>query len=191
MFANQFSPYQTEGFKGPQVRSASTLSNMFMRFLYPICNTYIFFYICVYVSVQFSSVTHSCPTLCDPMDCSTPGFPIHHQLLELTQTRVIKSVMPSNHLILCSPLLLLPSIFPGIKVFANQSDLPIKWPKRRSFTFSISHSNEYSGLISFRMHSWMTLMSKGLSKIFSNTTVQKHQFYSTQLSLWSNFHIHT
>ena len=77
-------------------------------------------YVCsVYISVQFSSVTQSCLTLCDPMDCSTPGFPVHHQLPELAQTHAIESVMPSNHLILCCPLLLLPSIFPSIRVFSN------------------------------------------------------------------------
>ena len=79
--------------------------------------------------VQCCSVTQSFPTLCDPMDCSTPGFPVHHQLLELTQTHVIKSVMPSNHLILCRPLLLPPSIFPSIRVFSNESVLHIGWPK--------------------------------------------------------------
>ena len=106
MFADQFSPYQTEGFKGPQVRSASTLSNMFMRFLYPICNTYIFFYMCVYVSVQFSSVTQLCPTLCDPMNCSTPGLRVHHQLPEFTQTHIHQvgdAIQPSHPLSSPSP----------------------------------------------------------------------------------------
>ena len=99
--------------------------------------------------VQFSSVTQSCPTLWDHMDCSAPGFPVHHQLPELAQTHVIESVMPSNHLILCRPLLLLPSIFPSVRVFSNESVLPIRWPKY--WSFSISPSNEYLGLISFRM----------------------------------------
>ena len=99
----------------------------------------------------------------------------------------IESVMASNHLILCHSLLLL-SIFPSIKVFSNESALHIRWPKYWSFSFSISPSNEYSKLIFFRMDS---LQSKGLSRDFSNTTVQKHQFFSTQLSLWSNSHIHT
>ena len=88
------------------------------------------------------------------MDCSIPGFPIHYQLLELTQT----SVMPSNHLILCRPLLLLPSIFPSIRVFSNESFPPIRWPKYWSFSFNISPSNEYSGLISFRMY-WLDLLA--------------------------------
>ena len=100
--------------------------------------------------VQLSSVPHSCSTLCNTMDCSMSGFPVHHQLPELAQTHV-QLVMPSNHLILCHPLLLLPSIFPSIKVFSNGSVLHIRWPKFWSFSFSISLSNEYSGLISFRI----------------------------------------
>ena len=102
----------------------------------------------------------------------------------------IESVMPSNHVILCCLLLLPPSIFPSIRVFSNESVLPIKWPKYWSFSFSISPSNKYSGLISFRMDWLISLQSKGLSRVFSNTTVQKHQFFSAQLSLWSNSHIH-
>ena len=93
----------------------------------------------------------------------------------------IESVVPSNHLILCCPLLLLPSIFPSIRVFSNESALCIRWPK--CWSFSISPSNEYSGLISFRLTGLTSLQSKGLSRVFSNTTVQKHQFFSTQLSL--------
>ena len=81
--------------------------------------------------------------------CSTPGFPVHHQLPEFTQTHVHQLVMPSNHLLLCHPLFLLPSIFPSISVFSSESVLRIKWPKYGSFSFSISPSNEYSGLISF------------------------------------------
>ena len=100
---------------------------------------------------QFSSVTQSCLTLCDPIDCSTPGFPIHHQLLEPTELMSITSVMPYNHLILCRPLLLQPSVFPSIRVFFNGLVLCIRWPKYWSFSFSISPSNEYSGLISFRI----------------------------------------
>ena len=133
--------------------------------------------------VQFSSVAQSCPTLCDPMDCSTPGFPVHHHFQSLLKLIFIKSVMPSNHLILCRPLLLLPSIFPSIRVFSIESALHIRWPKDWSFSFSISTSNEYSGLISFRMDWFDLLESKGLSRVFSNTTVQKHQFFGTQLSL--------
>ena len=104
-----------------------------------------------------SSVAQSRPTLCSPMDCSMPGFPVHHQLPELTQTHV-HLVMPSSHLILCRPLLLLPSIFPSIKVFSNESVLHIRWPKYWSFSFSISPSNEHLELISF-MIGWLDLLA--------------------------------
>ena len=102
-------------------------------------------------TLQLSSATQSCPTLCNPVDCSTSGFPVHHQLPELAQIHVYKSVMPSNCLILCHPLLLLPSIFPSIRVFSNELVLCIRWAKYWSFSFSISASNEYSGPISFRI----------------------------------------
>ena len=95
----------------------------------------------------------------------------------------IESVMPSNHLILWRLLLLLPSIFLSIRVFSNESVLRISWPKYWSFSFNISPSNEHSGLISFRMGGWISLQSKGFSRVFSNTTVQKHQFFRAQLSL--------
>ena len=88
----------------------------------------------------------------------------------------IELVMPSNHLILCHPLLLLPSIFPSLRVLPDESTLQIRWPKYWSFSFSISPSSEHPGLISFRMTGWISLQSKGHSRIFSNTTVQKHQF---------------
>ena len=101
----------------------------------------------------------------------------------------IKSVMPSNHLILCHPLLLLPPIFPSIRVFSNKLALCIRWPEYWSFSFNTSSSN--SGLISFRMDCWISLQSKGLSRVFSNTTVQKHQFFRAQPSSQSNSHIHT
>ena len=108
-------------------------------------------------SVQFSSVAQLCLTLCDPMDCRTPGLPVHHQLLEFTQTHAIELVMPSNHLILCCPFLP-PLIFPSIRVFSNESVLRIRWPKYWSFSFNISPSNEYSGLIYFRMD-WLDLLA--------------------------------
>ena len=95
----------------------------------------------------------------------------------------IDSVMPSNHLILCHPILLLPSIFSSIMVFSNESALRIRWPKYWSFSFSISLSNEHPGLICFRMDWWISLQSKGLSRVFSNTTVQKLQFFCAELSL--------
>ena len=126
----------------------------------------------------------------------TPWPAAHQASLSITNSRSllkfmsIKSVMPSNHLILCHPLLL-PSIFPSIRVFSSESVLHIKWPKYWSFNFSISPSNEYSGLISFRMDCLIYLQSKGLPRVFSNTEVQKHQFFGTQLSLCSNSHIHT
>ena len=92
-----------------------------------------------------------------------------------------ESMMPSSYLILCHPLLLLPSIFPStIRVFSNEASLLIRWPKYRSFSFSISPSNIYSGLISFRIDCFDLLAAKGLSKAFSSTTVQKHQFFGTQ-----------
>ena len=111
-----------------------------------------------FISVQFSSVTQTCPTLCDAMDCSTPSLPVHHQLLSLLKLMSTELVLPSNHLILCRPLLLPPSIFPSIKVFSNDSVLYIRWPKCWSFSFSISPSSEYSGLISFRMD-WLDLLA--------------------------------
>ena len=124
-------------------------------------------------------MAQSCPTLCDPMDFSTPGLPVHHQLLELTQAHVHESVIPSNHLILCGPLLLLPSIFPSIRVFSNESVLPIRWPKYWSFSVNISPSNEYLGLISSRMD-WLDLLSvQGTLKSFL-------QHHSSKASiLWS------
>ena len=92
------------------------------------------------------------------MDCSTPGFPVLHHLLELLKLMPIESVMPSNHLILCHPLLLLSLILPSIRVFSNASVLRIRWPKYWSFRLCISPSNEYSGLISFRMD-WLDLLA--------------------------------
>ena len=107
---------------------------------------------------MFSSVTQSCPTLCNPMDCSTTGFPVLHQLLEPTQTHVhwvSDAIQPSHPL--SSPFLP-PSILPSVRVFSNELVLPIRWPKFWSFSFSISPSNEYSGLISFRMD-WLDLFA--------------------------------
>ena len=100
----------------------------------------------------------------------------------------IESVMPSSHLILCHPLLLLPSIFPSIRVFSKESTLRMRWPKYWSFSFSISPSNEHQGLSSFRMDWLVSLQSKRLSRVFCNTIVQRHQFFGAQLSLWSNSH---
>ena len=111
---------------------------------------YVFCYCCC------CSVAQSCPTLCDPMDCSTPGFPVHHQLPEFTQIHVhgVGHAISSS----VTHLLLLPSVFPSIRVFSNESIFPIRWPKYWSFSFSISPSNEYSALISFRTH-WFDLLA--------------------------------
>ena len=102
------------------------------------------------------------------------SFTISQSLLQLMST---ESVMPSNHLVLCRPLLFLPSVFPSIKIFSSESALHIRWPEYRSFSFSISASNEYLGLVSFRIN----LLSKGLSRVFSSTTIQRHQFLSLLL----------
>ena len=142
-------------------------------------------------SVQFSSVAQSYPTFCDPMSAACQAS------LSITNSRSslrlssIESVMPSSHLILCRPLLLLPPIPPSIRVFSNELTLRMWWPKDWSFSFSISPSKEHVGLVSFRMD-WMDrLQSKGLSRVFSNTTVQMHQFFGAQLASQSNSHIHT
>ena len=110
------------------------------------------------------------------LPCPSPSF---RSLLKLMS---IESVMPSNHLIFCCPLLLLSSIFPSIRVFSSELAFHIRWPKYWNFSFNISPSNEHPGLISLRMD-WFFLQSKGLSRVFSNTTVQKHQFFRDQLSL--------
>ena len=124
------------------------------------------------------SVTQLCPTLYVPMDCSMPGFPVHHQLLELLKFMSFELVMPSTHLILCHPLLLLPSIFPSIRVFSSKSALGIRWPKYWSFSFSNSPSNEYSGLISFRID-WLDLLA------VQGTLKSLLQHHSTKASiLW-------
>ena len=143
------------------------------------------------LSIQFSSITQSCPTLCDPMDCSMPGLPVHHQLSEFTQLMSIELVMPSNHLILCSPLLLLPSNFPSIRVFSDESTLHIMWPKYWSFSFNISPSKQYSGLISFRMD-WLDFLAvQGTLKSLLQHHSSKASIFGTQLSSQSNTHIHT
>ena len=134
-------------------------------------------------SVQFSSVAQSCPTLCDPMNCSTLGLPVHHQLLELTKLTSIKSVMPSSHLILCRPLLLLPPIPPSIKVFSNESTLHMRWPKYRSFSFSIIPPKEHPDLISFRMDCLDLLAVQGTLTSLLQHHSSKHQFFNIQLSL--------
>ena len=151
-------------------------------------------------SVQFSSVQFSHSVMSNflrPHVHSTPGLPVHHQLLEFTQTHVhrVGDAIQSSHP-LSSPSPLAPRPYQHIgkrppRVFSNESTLHMRWPKYWSFSFSISPSNEHPGLISFRMD-WLDLLeSKGLSRVFSNTTVQKHQFFGAQLSSQSNSHIHT
>ena len=144
------------------------------------------------VLVHFSSVTQSCLTLCDPMDYiarqASMFITSSRNMLKLMS---IESVMSSNHLILCHSLLLLASIFPSMRVFSNESALCIRWPKIWSFNFNISHSNEHQDWSPLGWTGWISLQSKGLLRVFSNTTVQKHQFFSAQLSSQSNFHIHT
>ena len=129
----------------------------------------------------FSSV-QSCPTLCNSMDCSTPDFPVHHQLLEFTQTHV-QGVGDAihHHLILCCLLLLPPSIFPDIRVFSNESVLRIRWPKYWTFSLSISPSNEYSGLISFRMD-WLDLLAVPRDSQESSPTPQFKSINSSELN---------
>ena len=129
------------------------------------------------------SIAKSCLTLYDPIDCSTLGLPVHHQLPELAQAHIHPvgdAIQPSHPLPSPSPP---PSIFPRIRVFSDESALCIRSSKYWSFSFSISPSSEYTG--------WISLQSKGLSRVFSNTTVQKHRFFSAQLSSQSNSHIHT
>ena len=150
-----------------------------MSFLYPVGD------------FQWKRVVVSCSVVSDslqPTDCSTPGFLVLHHLLELAQTHVIDLVMPSSHLILCRPLFLLPSAFLSIRVFSNESALCIRWPKNWSFSFSISPSNEYSGLISFRMH-WLDLLAvqgtlKSLLQHHSSkaSILQRSAFFMVQLS---------
>ena len=120
----------------------------------------------------FSSVAQSCPTLCELMDCSTQASLSITSSQSLPKFMSTESVMPSNHLILCHPLLLLPSSFPSIRVFSNESVLHISWSKYWDFSFNISPSNEHSGLISIRMDWTPRMESKGLSRVFSNTTVK-------------------
>ena len=131
------------------------------------------------LSVQFSRSVVS-----DSLHCIMPGFHVHHQLSS------IQSVMPSHHLIHCPPLLLQPSIFPSIRVFSNEP-VHISWPNCWSFSFSISPSNNTQDWFPLGWTGWISLQSKGLLRVFANTTVQKHQFFGAQPSLQSNSHIHT
>ena len=142
-------------------------------------------------SVQFSSVAQSCPTLCDPMNHSTPGLPVHHQLPEFTQTHVHQvsyAIQPSHPLLSPSPPAPNPSQHQSL---FQQVTLHMRWPKYWSFSFSIIPSKNTQDWSPLGLTGWTYLQSRGLSRIFSNTTVQKHQFFGAQLSSQSNSHIHT
>ena len=150
--------------------------------------SFIYFYLFSKNSVQSLSPVRLFATLWTAARQASLSITNSWSLLKLMS---IELVMPSNHLILCCPLLLPPSVFPSIRVFSSESVLPIRWPKYWSIGFNISPSNEYSGQISFRMD-WLDLLAvQGLLRVFSNTTVQKHQFFGTQLSSQSNSRIHT
>ena len=135
-------------------------------------------------SIQLSLVSQSCPTLCDRINPSTPGLPVHHQLRSLSKLMSVESMMPSNHLILCCPLLLLPSLFPSIRAFSNESALRIRWPKYWSFSFNISLSNQHPGQISFRMD-WLDLLAvqgtlKSLLQHYSSkASILRHSVFFT------------
>ena len=139
----------------------------------------------VSVAVQFLSLILLFSTPWTAACQASLSFTISRCLFKLT---CIKLVMPSNRLILCRPLLLLPSTLPSIRVSSNKLALSINWPNYWSFSFSISSSNEYSGLISFRIDEFDPLAVQGLSRVFFNTTVQKHQLFGTHPSLRSNIH---
>ena len=165
--------------------------------------------------IQFSSVSQLTPTLCDPMDCSMPSLPAAaagaSKLLQPCPTlcdpidsrpscqsptpRTCSNSYPSS--LWCHPdisscrLLFLPSIFPSIRIFSSESILPIRWPKYWSFCFSINPSTSIQDWFPLGLSGLISLQSRGFSRVFSNTTIQKHQFFGAQPSLWSNSHIHT
>ena len=146
-------------------------------------------------SSRCCSVAQSCPIVCDPMKCTAPGFPVLHFSWSLFKLMSIESVMPSNCLIVCCPLLLLSSIFPSIRVFSNESVFHIRWPKYWSFSFSISLFNEDSGLVAF-MIDWFDLFAvQGHLEETLKSFLQHHNLKASTLwhsaSLWSNSHIHT
>ena len=171
----------------------SSISSEFFSFSLNVflCLFILFDFLCLFLwikqnrylrSVQFNSVTQSCPILHDPMNHSTPGLPVHHQLLEVTQTHVHwvgDAIQPSHSLSSPSPPALNLSQHQGLFTWVSFSYQVAKY---WSFSFSISPSNEHPGLI-FRWTGCISLQSKGLSRVFSNTTVQKHQFFGAQLSL--------
>ena len=138
-----------------------------------------------------SSVAQSCPTLCDPMNRSTQGSLSITNSQSSPRLTSIESVMPSSHLILCRPLLLLPLIPPSIRVFPNESTLHMRWPSTGVSALASCLPKNTQGWSPSEWTSWISWQSKGLSRVFSNTTVQKHQFFGAQLSSQSNSHIHT
>ena len=132
-------------------------------------------------SVQFSSVTQSCPTLCNPWTTAHQASLSITNSWSLPKLMSIESVMPSNHLILCHPLLLLPSIFPSIRVFCNESAFRIRWQKYWSFSFNVSEQMNTQDRSVLGWTGWISLQYKALSRVYSNTTVQKHQFFCSFL----------
>ena len=140
---------------------------------------------------QLSSVAQSCPTLWDPMGCNMPGFPVHHQLPEPTQLKSIESVMPSNHLMLCHSLLLHLQSFPVSGSFPINQFFASGGQSIGLSASALELPMNIQDWFPLGWAGWIFLQSKGLSRVFSNTTVQTYQFFRTQLSLQSNSHIHT
>ena len=154
-----------------------SLSLLILRFIHAVG----FISSSFYCWVTSCSVAKSFLTLPDTMDCSMPGFPTPQHLLEFAHSKFtsIELVMPSNHLILCCTLLLLPSVFPRVRVFSNELGVCIRWPKYWSFSFSISHSKNIQGWFPLRLTGLISLQFKGFSTVFSSTTVGRHQFFGT------------
>ena len=171
--------------EGGFLTTGPTRKSCMICFMYP----GIYFIIPLLLGYFFVVQSLSSIWLSHPMDCSTPGFPVLHHL-SLVKLLSIELVMPSKYLVLFFPRLLLPSVFPSIRVFSNESVLCIRWPKFWSFSFSISPVN-IQGWFPLRLTGLIYLLSEGLLRIFSRTTVQKHQFFDTQPSLLSNSYIHT
>ena len=146
------------------------------------CHLFFDYFHCCIAYICCCSVAQSCPTLCNPMDCSTPGFPVFQISWILLKLMSIELVIPSDHLFLFHPLILLPSVFPNIRVFSDESALFIRWPKYWSFSSSISPSNEYSGLIFLRIDWFDLFAAQGVSRVFSSPTVQHSAFLIVQLS---------
>ena len=139
-----------------------------------------FMKLCCVASFCCCSVSKLCLTLCDPMDCSTPGFPVLHHLPEFAHAHWDDDVIRLSHPL--SPPPLLPSIFPNIRIFSSELALHSRWPKYWGFSFNISPSNKYSGLFPLELIGLITLLSKGLLSVFFSTTVQKHKFFSLRYS---------